>query len=180
MATLMQRLRRLWRHRWTEGQVHGAFPPAVLQRLEQAVTRSEAQHTGQIRLCVEGGLPYSYIWRDATARDRAVGLFGKLRIWDTEDNNGVLIYLLLAEHAIEVIADRALTRAVPQSDWDEVVYDMQQAFQQAAYAQGMQQALDRVSQLMCTHFPKGTLPTTDEHNPLPDAPVVQKRFFKDR
>lgn len=117
MTTISQRMARLWRHRWSENAVAHAFPAQVLQHLEQQVAHSERLHTGQIRLCVEGGLPYSYIWRDASARERAIGLFGKLRTWDTEHNNGVLIYLLLADHAIEIIADRALARAVPEATW---------------------------------------------------------------
>ena len=180
MAQAMQKFMRLWRHRWTEGTVHTAFPAQVLQHLERAVAASESQHTGQIRLCVEGGLPYSYIWRGATARERAVGLFGKLRTWDTEHNNGVLIYLLLAEHAIEIIADRAAARAIPQSSWDALVQDMQQAFQQQAYADGMTQALERVTALMVAHFPRSAGHTAAGEHGLPDAPVVQGRFFKDR
>ena len=74
-----------------------------------------------------------------------------MRTWDTEHNNGVLIYLLLAEHAIEVIADRAAAQAIPQSSWDALVQDMQQAFQQQAYADGMAQALERVTALMVAH-----------------------------
>ena len=120
MARLLQRLYRLWHHRWVEAQVRETFPDDVLQRLERAIAASERLHTGQLRLCVEGGLPYSYIWRNASARDRAVGLFGKLRVWDTEHNNGVLIYLLLAEHAIEIVADRGLAGRVSEAQWREV------------------------------------------------------------
>ena len=138
-------------------------------------------HTGQIRLCVEGGLPYSYIWRGASARERAVGLFGKLRTWDTEHNNGVLIYLLLADHAIEIIADRAAARAIAQPTWDGLVQEMQQSFQHQAYADGMARTLQRVSALLAAHFPRdaqqANAPAADA---LPDAPVVQGRFFKDR
>ena len=180
MAKLMKRLARLWRHRWTEGQVQHAFAPEVLRRLESAVAHSETQHTGQIRLCIEGGLPYSYIWRHATARERAVGLFGKLRTWDTEHNNGVLIYLLLADHAIEIIADRAAARAIPQATWDRLVQDMQQSFQHAAYAEGLERALQHVSELLIAHFPRDAHSAHDLGHGLPDAPVVQGRFFKDR
>lgn len=181
MTTLMQKITRLWRHRWAENQVQQAFPPEVLLRLERAVTASESQHTGQIRLCVEGGLPYSYIWRGASARERAIGLFGKLRTWDTEHNNGVLLYLLLADHAIEIIADRAAARVVSQSTWDALMQDMQQSFQNHAFADGMERALEQVSALLITHFPRqphhtDVLPDRG----LPDAPVVQGRFFKDR
>lgn len=181
MTSLVQKISRLWRHRWTEGQVQKAFPPAVLVRLEQAVAASESQHTSQIRLCVEGGLPYSYIWRGASTRERAVSLFGKLRTWDTEHNNGVLIYLLLADHAIEIVADRAAARAIEQAFWDAVVHDMQQSFQDQAYAQGMEQALERVSKLLIAHFPRHSdMAASPADTGLPDAPVIQGRFFKER
>lgn len=179
MAGLWNRLQRLLRHRWTEGQVSNAFPREVLLRLEQQVTASETQHTGQIRLCVEGGLPYSYIWRNAHARVRAVSLFGKLRVWDTEHNNGVLIYLLMADHAIEIVADRALHRAVDAREWQAVLAGMQQDFQRDAYAEGMKTALQRVSSLLATHFPQGAHSHTGSDSALPDTPVVQGRFTKD-
>ena len=180
MAGITQRLTRLWRHRWAEGDVAQAFPDEVLLRLERLVSHSEGRHTGQIQLCIEGGLPYSYIWRDATARERAVGLFGKLRTWDTEHNNGVLIYLLLADHAIEVIADRALARAVPSDTWTQLVQALGQSFQQQAYAQGMEAALEQVSDLLATHFPRTETETLQPDSQLPNAPVVQGRFWKDR
>lgn len=180
MAAITQRLARLWRHRWAESDVQQAFPPEALQHLERLVRESERLHTGQIRLCVEGGLPYSYIWRDATARERAVGLFGKLRTWDTEHNNGVLIYLLLADHSIEIIADRALSRAVPPEHWNAVVHTLGQAFQQQAYAQGLEDALQRVSALLAEHFPQHSDANTFVDDDLPNAPVVQGRYRKDR
>mgnify|MGYP002348282240 CR=1 FL=1 len=179
MASLWSRVQRLLRHRWTEGQVSRAFPPEVLLRLERHVTASEARHSGQIRLCVEGGLPYSYIWRGATARSRAVALFGKLRVWDTEHNNGVLIYLLMADHAIEIVADRALHRAVPAHEWQAVLEGMQHSFRQDAYAQGMEAALERVTTLMVQHFPSTPQTAVHADATLPDSPVVQGRFFKD-
>ena len=180
MAGLWNRLQRLLHHRWTEGQVSRAFPPDVLLRLERHVAASEARHTGQVRLCVEGGLPYSYIWRDASARARAVSLFGKLRVWDTEHNNGVLIYLLMADHAIEIVADRALHRAVPAAAWHAVLSGMQQDFRRDAYAEGLETALQRVTDLLAQHFPRDTSqPEDDGDSALPDTPVVQGRFFKD-
>ena len=84
----------------------------ALARIEARVAASEKRHSGEIRVVVEAGLPFSYLRRGATPRERAVALFGKLGVWDTERNNGVLIYLLLAEHAIEIVADRGLNRAV--------------------------------------------------------------------
>ena len=86
-------------------------PPTAVERLRERVAASERRHSGEIRICVEAGLPLSYLWRGLSARDRAITMFGKLRVWDTEHNNGVLIYLLLAEHAIEIVADRGLEPA---------------------------------------------------------------------
>jgi uncharacterized membrane protein len=93
-------------------------------------------HSGEIRVCVEAGLPLSYLWRNATARQRAVTMFGKLRVWDTEHNNGVLIYLLLAEHAIEIVADRGLARHVPQAQWDAAAAGMREAFRAGRFEEG--------------------------------------------
>jgi uncharacterized membrane protein len=103
-------------------------------------------------LCVEAGLPLSYLWRNASARQRAVTMFGKLRVWDTEHNNGVLIYLLLAERAIEIVADRGLTRHVPQAQWDGLVQGMRGAFVAGRFEDGLAQAVDAVDALLTQHF----------------------------
>jgi uncharacterized membrane protein len=108
---------RILRHRWLDETDAARARRRRAARLEARVAASERRHSGEIRVCVEAGLPLSYLWR-ATARDRAITMFGKLRVWDTEANNGVLIYLLLAEHAIEIVADRGLARHVPQAQWE--------------------------------------------------------------
>ncbi len=114
----MNRWLRILKHRWLdETDARRALDEAALARLAERVQRSERRHSGEIRVCVEAGLPLSYLWRDATPRERALAMFGKLRVWDTEHNNGVLIYLLLAEHAIEIVADRGLNRHVPPAQW---------------------------------------------------------------
>lgn len=171
---LAGRLARLLRHHWAEGQLRRALPPETLAELERLITMSEHRHTGQIRICVEPGLPASYIWRDAEARERAITLFGKLRVWDTEHNNGALIYLLLADHAIEIVADRALARTLPAEQWQTLVSDMGAAFQGGHYAMGLTAALERVSLLLETNFPRDPLQATqDGDDNLPDAIVIQ-------
>ena len=170
MRNWIQRPARLVHHRWAEGHMHSALPDDLLERLGRRVTASEQRHTGQIRICVEAGLPMAYVWRDADARERAVALFGKLRVWDTEDNNGVLIYLLLADHAIEIIADRGLTRAIPPDTWAKLVQEMGTAFQDGHYEDGLTLALSQVSALLCEHFPADPGQTTAQPG-LPDAPV---------
>jgi uncharacterized membrane protein len=164
----MNRWLRILKHRWTdETDAARALGPEALLRLEQRVAASERRHSGEIRLCVEAGLPLSYLWRGATPRQRAVTMFGKLRVWDTEQNNGVLIYLLLAEHAIEVVADRGLARAVPPETWQQLVAGMREAFRAGRFEDGLAQAVDRVGALLVAHFPLAAGQANP--NELPDA-----------
>ena len=166
----LQRLTRLLRHRWADGRLRRVLTPEVLQRLGQRVAASERRHTGQIRICAEGGLPLSYLWRGASARERAITQFGKLRVWDTEHNNGVLIYLLLAEHAIEIVADRGLAQRVPEATWHTLVQRLGQALRAGEYEDGLTEVLADVSALLVAHFPaSGHAPSSNE---LPDAPVL--------
>jgi uncharacterized membrane protein len=163
----MNRFTRILKHRWLdETDLRRALDDAALQRLEQRVAASERRHSGEIRLCVEAGLPLSYLWRDATPRERALTMFGKLRVWDTEANNGVLIYLLLAEHAIEIVADRGVARVVPQDHWQQVLDGMRAAFRAGRFEEGLAQAIDAVDAELIEHFPlaEGQL----NPNELPD------------
>jgi uncharacterized membrane protein len=168
---MMQRLRRLLRHRWLdESDTRRAIPPALAARLAQRVAASERAHGGEIRIYVEAGLPLSYLWRDATPRERAVAMFGKLRVWDTEANNGVLIYLLLAERAIEIVADRGLSRHVSEAQWQQIVQAMREAFRAGRYEDGLAQAVDAVDALLVRHFPAAA--GAANPNELPDEPVL--------
>lgn len=164
------RFTRLLRHRlWDEVDAHRALPTDALERLAARVTESETRHGGEIRLCVEASLPLSYLWRHATARERAVTQFGKLRVWDTEHNNGVLIYLLLAEHAIEIVADRGLNQCVSAEQWRAVIQSLRAALQAGRFEEGLMEAVQAVEQLLALHFP----PTQDgPRNELPNAVVV--------
>ena len=149
----MGKLTRILKHRWLdEHDAARLLDKAALDRLEAQVASSENKHSGEIRLCVEASLPLSYLWRDATARERAVALFGKLRVWDTEHNNGVLIYLLLAEHAIEIVADRGLSRAVPQAHWEAVLAGMRQAFARGEFEPGLAAAVRAVDEVLALNF----------------------------
>jgi uncharacterized membrane protein len=168
---MLKRLQRIWTHRWLDASdTRRAIPAELVERLAARVAASERRHTGEVRIYVEAGLPLSYLWRDATARERAIAMFGKLRVWDTEENSGVLIYLLLAEHAIEIVADRGLNRHVSHETWQAIVQRMGTAFHEGRFEDGLTQALAEVSALLVEHFPARGGQTND--NELPDEPVL--------
>jgi len=168
---MTNRLLRILKHRWIDGRdVRRALPPDAMARIEQRVRDSEHRHSGEIRICIEAGLPLSYLWRGATPRERALAMFGKLRVWDTEHNNGVLIYLLFAEHAVEIVDDRGLDRHVPDVEWQRIVQSMTTEFTAGRFEQGLNVALDAVDALLVRHFPLA--PGETNPNELPDAPHV--------
>lgn len=152
---------RWWRHRWmSERAAERAVPPAMAEQLQARVNASEARHSGEIVLCVEAALPNSYLWRagrhapvHAVIRERALSWFGKLRVWDTEHNNGVLIYLLLAERRVEIVADRGISRHVPDAHWQTVVEHLREHLHSGDFDSGLTQALQEVSALLVQHFP---------------------------
>lgn len=169
------------RHLWLDASdAERKLPPDMLQRLTQEVASSETQHAGQIRIYVEASLPMSYLWRlgPATsmrqlARQRAVMQFSKLRVWDTERNSGVLIYLLLAEHAIEIVADRGVSQHVTDTQWQAMVTRMGSTFAQRRFEEGLTEALHDVSALLIRHFPADAALSAQGHpNELPDQPFI--------
>lgn len=170
-SSFFPKLARLWRHRWIDAaDVRRALPPEALERLERRVAASERRHSGEVRICIEAGLPMSYLWRGAAARERAIMMFGKLRVWDTADNNGVLIYLLMAEHAIEIVADRGIDAHVSAEEWAAMARRMAAAFREGRFEDGLTQALEEVSALLVAHF--ALAEGQADRNELPDAPVV--------
>jgi uncharacterized membrane protein len=165
------RLARIARHRWMdESDVRRSLPEAAMKRIEERVAASERRHSGEIRVCIEGGLPWSYLWKRLTARDRAIMMFGKLRVWDTAANNGVLIYLLLAEHAIEIVADRGLNAHVSHEQWQAIVSGMREAFRAGRFEEGLNAAVDAVDALLARHFPASA--GSANPNELPNRPWV--------
>lgn len=170
--TRVNRWLRLLKHRWhDEADMRRALGSGAQERLREHVTASELGHSGEIRICVEASLPLSYLWRGASARDRALTMFGKLGVWDTESNNGVLIYLLLADRSIEIVADRGLSRRVGAAHWQVITTGMGEAFHAGRFEDGLNAAVDAVSQTLREHFPLAA----GERNPneLPDAPVLR-------
>jgi uncharacterized membrane protein len=152
-------------HHW---QARRIFPTAVLAAIEQAIKAGEATHSGQIRFVVEGALDGAPLLRNQSARERALDIFSQLRIWDTAHNNGVLIYLLLADHNVEIIADRGIDAKVGAAGWEKICAEMEVDFKAGNFEGGVIKGIAAVSQQLATFFPKhGKGP-----NELPDAPVV--------
>ena len=146
-----------------------AFPRATLAGVERAVGDQEKRHRGQLRVAVEGGLPLQALLAGRSSRERALELFTRLRVWDTVDNAGVLIYLLLADRRVEIVADRGIHARVGDIAWETICGAMQQEFAAGRFEAGMLAGLSSVSDLLAQHFPAQP---GDNPNELPDAPVV--------
>ena len=175
-------LTRLGRHLWLDrSHTARAIPAATAERLRQRIAASEQRHSGEVRICVEASLPASYLWRHLRqrlpirqiVRQRALMMFSKLRVWDTEHNNGVLIYLLLAEHAIELVADRGVNRLVAPGAWQAMVTRLGGALHEGRFEDGLTKALEEVSAVLVAHFPESPEASRDEPNQLPDEPVLR-------
>ncbi len=149
-------------------RVNRTFPKSSLNVIEQAIKASEATHAGQIRFVVEGALDGRPLFRDQSARERALDLFARLRIWDTAQNSGVLIYVLLADRNVEIIADRGIDAAVGHAVWQQICSAMETEFAKERFEQGVIAGIQAVTRHLATHFPKGR----DGRNELPDRPVV--------
>ena len=172
---MWQRLTRLVRHRWqNDNAAEQAIPAATLARLTERVAQSETSHSGEIRICIEAALPTSYLWQDRPmpeiTRQRALAMFGKLGVWDTEHNNGVLIYLLLVEKRLEIVADRGLNARVDAETWNRLAATMSAAFKTGDFEAGLSLAVQEVNHLLQQHFPL----LQHQHNPneLPNEPVL--------
>jgi uncharacterized membrane protein len=146
-----------------------SFPRAARAAIERAVAAQEKRHRGELRVVIEGGLPLQVLVARGTAHERALEHFGRLRVWDTEDNAGVLIYLLLADRRVEIVADRGIHARVGETAWETICGAMQQEFAAGRFEQGVLAGLASVSDLLQQHFPPGRGVNANE---LPDAPVV--------
>jgi uncharacterized membrane protein len=157
--------RHLLQHRWRERRI---FTPKVLDRIEQAIKAGEATHSGQVRFVVEGALDGAPLFRNQPPRERALDVFSRLRVWDTAQNNGVLIYLLLADRDVEIIADRGIDAHVGSAGWENICHGMEKEFRAGLFEHGVIKGIEQVSRRLAQHFPKRGGGT----NELPDAPVV--------
>jgi uncharacterized membrane protein len=146
-----------------------AFPRATLDAIGRAVAEQERRHRGELRVAIEGGLPLQALVAGRSARERALEQFTRLRVWDTEDNAGVLIYLLLADRRVEIVADRGIHARVGDTAWETICGAMQQEFAAGRFEAGVLVGLSSVSDLLAQHFPARP---GENPNELPDAPVI--------
>lgn len=152
-------------HHWRARRV---FPKEALDLIEQAIKAGEATHSGQVRFVVEGALDGTPLFTGQSARERALDIFSHLRIWDTAHNNGVLVYLLLADRDVEIVADRGIDSKVGAAGWQKICAAMETEFRGGNFTGGVIKGIQAVSRELAKYFPKqGAGP-----NELPDAPVV--------
>jgi uncharacterized membrane protein len=164
-------MRRLLRHLLTPAWIlRRRYPAALLQQIEARIVEAERHHPGELRFVAEHALEPGDLFAGVTSRERALELFALLGMWDTARNNGVLIYVLHAEHAVEIVADRALARAVPQAAWDGLCRKAEAQFRAGRHAAGALELIDSVARLLDEHFPGAA--GEGQANELPDQPLL--------
>jgi uncharacterized membrane protein len=163
--------RRWFRHLFaTHRALHRAFSPRALDAIELAVDESERHHRGEIRFAIEGSLEPGEVWRGKTPRERALEVFAALGVWDTEENHGVLIYVLLADHDVEIVADRGFNDRVPQAEWASVCEQMEREFRSDRYLEGAVTGVEQVGRIVSRCFP--SLPGRRDVDELPNRPAL--------
>jgi uncharacterized membrane protein len=158
-------LRHLFATRWG---AHRRFTPRVLAEIERAIAEVESRHAGELRFAVEMALDLPHLWHDLPSRRRAVEVFGLLGVWDSAANNGVLIYVLLADRTVEIVADRGIAERVLPAEWDAVCREMQDHYRAGRWAEGSLAGVRAVGRLLAMHFPG----ERGGHNELPNQPVL--------
>lgn len=163
-------LQRTLRHFGTGPSVaRRAFPDEARHQIQVAVHRGEQHHRGEVRVVIESSLPLGLAWRGTTPRDRARALFGALEVWNTEDHSGVLLYINLADHAVELLADRGIDACVNAEAWRGICDELVQGLREKLYVQPVLHAIAQIHALLIQHFPASA-----GHNPneLDDRPIV--------
>lgn len=158
-------LKRFVRHLLCSSRV---FPKNAMAAIEQAIARGETTHRGQIRFAAEGALDSPALFAGQSARERAIEVFSLLRVWDTEENNGVLIYLLVADRDVEIVADRGINARVTPAEWERICRGVEQALARGAHEQAIVEGIKEISLLLARHYP----PHPGGRNELPDRPTV--------
>ncbi len=163
-------LQRVFRHLATDRiAVRRAFPRASLARIEAAIAEGERSHRGQLRFAVEAALPLGRVLRHVKPRERALEVFGLLRIWDTEENCGVLVYLLLADHDVEIVADRGIHAHVGTEAWAAICRKMEAAFRDGRYGEGVEAGIAEINALLARYYPSEG---RNRDNELSDRPAI--------
>ncbi|MDI1361005.1 TPM domain-containing protein [Methylotenera sp.] len=164
-----KRLKRLAKHLFIlPGIVKKYFPKESMQRIENAIAASEKTHFGEICFVVESNLHAFDIVRQVSAKKRAIEIFSKLHVWDTAQNNGVLIYLLLADHDFEIVADRGIHHYVGTEGWEQISREMEKHFKHGDFELGVLQGIAKIAEHLDRHFPSGS----ENTNELSNAPIV--------
>src|SRR5688572_18895654 len=162
--------RRFWSHLVTDdGAAKRAFPESSLRKIEAAIAAGEQQHRGQVRFVVEPSLPLGRVLNRLSARERALEVFSELRIWDTEEDCGVLLYLLLADRDVELVADRGIDRRVGAAMWESICRKMEASFREGEFTAGVETGIAEINALLSQHFPRAGAEFANE---LPDRPVM--------
>ena len=162
---LVRLLRHLSTPRW---RVRRTFSPATLHVIERAIREAEATHEGQICFAVEAALEILPLLRGVSARERALDVFAQHRVWDTEQNNGVLIYLLLADRDVEIVADRGIHSRVGHADWEHICRKMEEEFRAGRFEAGVLSGINAVSRHLSHHFPS----RQKGKNEISDRPLI--------
>jgi uncharacterized membrane protein len=148
-------LQRLFRHLFaTRWRARRHFPPELLARIEQTITEVEARHGGEVRFAVETAYELDELWAGLSPRERALQVFGLLGVWDTAEDNGVLIYVSMADRDVEIVADRGIAAHVSQAEWDAVCRLMEEHFRAGRFAEGAIAGIEGVGLLLARHFPR--------------------------
>ncbi len=163
------RARRMARH-WLQGlrPARRLLPEAALLQIEGEIRSAESTHAGEIRVVVETALSFGLLWRKISARERALQLFASLGVWDTRHNNGVLLYVLLADRAIEIVADRGIAAHIPPGEWQALCNEVSERFRQGDLTAGCCVAVQSVGRRLARFFPAGD----GDGNELPNQPVL--------
>jgi uncharacterized membrane protein len=148
-------------------KVNQYFPAHTMDRIEAAIAASEKKHNGELCFAVEHGLPLHLVVKGVTPRQRAENVFGELKVWDTDDNTGVLIYLLLSDRDIEIVVDRGLRKYAAQDTWETICRAMETAFKAGRFEDGVLEGIEKITAILAQHFPK----REDDKNELADKPV---------
>jgi uncharacterized membrane protein len=163
------KFKRIMKHLSTgRAAVRRVFPLRTLDAIEQAIRSTEARHAGQIRFAVEAALELAPLLAGQTGQQRAIEVFSKLRVWDTEHNNGVLIYLLLADRDVEIVADRGIHVKLGKEVWEAICREMEAAFREGHFEAGVLAGIHAVGEHLSRHFPA----RSGKANEMPDRPVV--------